>query len=373
MRESGVGSAASHPPSRERASGSRYERMNICFLCKRWDAMDVHNDATLLLVHEAALRGHRVGIMSPGNLTIRGNVTYGNCSLLQPGEKVPDSYATFHKKAVFEKKRVPLNGFDTIFFRVEPPVDPMLYYFLDSVKDDVFIINDVDGLKKANNKIYTTTFEDAHDFIPETFVSKDVEYLESVIRESNEDKMILKPLDGFGGAGVILLETKAKANVRSLLHFYVQGRDTEAKNYVILQRYVEGADQGDVRILVLNGEPIGAMRRVPPGGDIRSNVSSGGTAEKHALTKKEKELCALVGRKLVSDGIYFAGLDVIGGKLIEVNVLCPGGVGRINKFNKVRLQKKVLDFAELVHRKRDQLMKKKMEFRRAVEGDGPAS
>jgi len=343
--------------------------MNICFLCKPWDKMDVHNDATLLLAHEAALRGHRVGIMSPGNLTIRGNVTYGACAILHKSEKVPESYATFHKKATFDNKRVPLNGFDTIFFRVEPPVDPMLYYFLDSVKDDVFIINDVDGLKKANNKIYTTTFEDAHEYIPETYVSKDVEYLESIIQETGEERMILKPLDGFGGAGVILLETKAKANVRSLLHFYVRGRDNEAKNYVILQRYVEGAEKGDVRILLLNGEPIGAMRRVPPQGDVRSNVSSGGTAEKHTLTKQEKGLCKLIGRKLVSDGIYFAGLDVIGGKLIEVNVLCPGGIGRINKFNKVRLQKQVLDFAELVNRKRDQLLKKKQEFRRAVEGD----
>lgn len=346
--------------------------MNVCFLCKPWEKMDIHNDATLLLVQEAAARGHLVAIISPGNLTIRGNVTYGYCSILQKMDKVPDSYATFHKKATFEKRRLALNGFDTMFFRVEPPVDPMLYYFLDSVKNDVFIINDVDGLKKANNKIYTTTFEDAHDFIPETYVSKDIEYLESVIRDSDSARMIMKPLDGFGGAGVILLETKARANVRSLLDFYIQGGRSERKNYVILQRYVEGAEDGDIRILLLNGEPIGAMRRRPADSDMRSNVSSGGSAERHVITKQEKALCAHIGPRLVADGIYFAGLDVINGKLIEVNVLCPGGIGRINKFNKVRLQRKVLEFAELVHRKRDQLQRNKLAFRQAIEGTGSA-
>lgn len=341
--------------------------MNICFLCKPWANMDVNNDGTLLLVQEAISRGHRVAVISPGSLTIRGNVTYGYCWLLDVMEKVPDSSATFHRKATFTKRRLPLAGFDIMFFRVEPPVDPVLYYFLDSVKDDVFLVNDVDGLKKANNKIYPTTFEDSSDYIPETYVSRDIEYLESVIRESDAERMIMKPLDGFGGAGVILLETQAKANVRSLLHFYVKGRDSENKNYVILQSYVEGADGGDVRILVLNGEPIGAMRRIPHVDDVRSNVSSGGRAEKHHITKEERELCTVVGRKLVSDGIYFAGLDIINGKLIEINVLCPGGIGRINKFNKTRLQRKVLDFAELSHKKRDQLLQNRMLFKKEVE------
>ena len=115
---------------------------------------------------------------------------------------------------------------------------------------------------------------------------------------------------------------------------------------MILQEYVEGAENGDVRVLMLNGKPIGSLRRRPLKGDVRSNISVGGTVEKHKLTKAEKDLCAIIGEKLVADGILYAGLDLIGGKLIEINVLSPGTIKDINLLNKVRLQEKILDFFE---------------------------
>jgi glutathione synthase len=279
--------------------------------------------------------------------------------------KVPESIPSFYKKAKFKRQRVPLKGFDAIFLRKNPPLDNLMLNFLDSVKDDTFIINDIDGLRKANNKVYTTAFEDASHFIPETHVSKDIDYLESVILDSPKDRMILKPLVGYGGHGVIVLETKAKQNIRSLLEFYIGG--DEGKNYVILQECVDGAEKGDVRVLMLNGEPIGAMKRVPSKSDLRSNIHAGGTAKKHVLTKKERELCRLVGQKLILDGIYFAGLDIISGKLIEVNVLSPGGITRINKFNRVKLQRKVIDFVELVHKRREDALTRKQIFRKELE------
>ena len=109
------------------------------------------------------------------------------------------------------------------------------------------------------------------------------------------------------------------------------------------------------------------MRRVPSKSDIRSNVHAGGTAKKHSLTKKERELCRLVGQKLILDGIYFAGLDIISGKLIEVNVLSPGGIPRINKFNRSKLQRKVIDFVELVHKRREDALIRKQVFRKELE------
>ena len=128
---------------------------------------------------------------------------------------------------------------------------------------------------------------------PYTNVSKNKEYLAKVLEETESDKMILKPLNAYGGQGVILIEKTARQSFRSLLDFYIGDENTS--NYVILQEYVEGAEDGDVRILMLNGEPIGAMRRVPSKGDVRSNVHAGGSAVKHVLSREEKELCRHIG------------------------------------------------------------------------------
>ena len=208
--------------------------MNICFILDPWEELDPVVDSSMRLIHEAVQRGHKVGMFQPKNLTIRENETYAFAQIITKMDKVPDSIPSFYKKVKFKKQMVPLKGFDAIFLRKDPPLDSLMLNFLDSVKDDAFIINDINGLRKANNKIYVTSFEDAHEFVPETHVSKDIDYLESVILEHKSDKMILKPLDGFGGQGVIVLETKAKMNIRSLLEFYIEGRDQ--KNYVILQK-----------------------------------------------------------------------------------------------------------------------------------------
>src|SRR5690606_9109322 len=125
--------------------------------------------------------------------------------------------------------------------------------------------------------------------------------------------------------------------------------------------------EGDVRILMLNGEPIGAMRRVPASGDIRSNVHAGGTVLKHVLTPQQKELCKYVGPKLAKDGLYFAGIDVVGSKLLEVNVLSPGGITRINKLNRCKLQKQVIDFIENVVTAQHKIRKRKTEFSQVLE------
>lgn len=261
---------------------------------------------------------------------------------------------------------LPLAGFDVIFMRANPPLDTLALNFLDSVRKDTFIINDIDGLRIANNKLYTASFQDeASEFIPRTYVSKNRDYLKSVLDSIDDERMIMKPLAGFGGRGVIVLEKSAKSNVSSLLDFYIEGGS--GTNYVILQEYVHGAEDGDVRIMMLNGKPIGAMRRIPAKDDIRSNVHAGGSVQKHTLSALEKRLCRSIGPKLVRDGLYFTGLDVIGGKLIEVNVLSPGGIARINSLNRANLQKKVIDFLEQVVSSKETLVSRKHDFRKAIE------
>jgi glutathione synthase len=136
---------------------------------------------------------------------------------------------------------------------------------------------------------------------------------------------------------------------------------------VILQDYVPGADKGDVRVIMLNGEPIGAMKRIPHPDDARSNVHVGGTVEKHVLTKQEKLICKAIGPILVKDGLYLVGLDIINGKLIEINVCAPGGIARINKLNKAKLQSKVIDFVEQLVQEKDMHIAKKASFRKMIE------
>ncbi|KAB1159628.1 MULTISPECIES: glutathione synthase [Tenacibaculum] len=320
--------------------------MNICFLMYPWEEINPENDSTLTLIHECAKRGHGVAICTPSNLTIRNSITNAFCTIIERMDKVPSSIKSYYKKATTREEMLPLAGFDAIFMRANPPLDPLMLNFLDSVKDDVFVINSVQGMREANNKLYTAVFEDPNnEIIPVTHVSKNKGYLIKTIEESEADKMILKPLNGYGGSGVILIEKSAMGNINSLLDFYISKSDGSS-DYVILQEYIEGAEKGDVRILLLNGLPIGAMKRIPGEKDHRSNVTAGGRVEKHKLTKAEKILCEKIGPKLVKDGLYFVGIDVIGGKLVEVNVMSPGGITYINKVSKVKLQEKVIDFLE---------------------------
>ncbi|MDW7690513.1 glutathione synthase [Flammeovirgaceae bacterium SG7u.111] len=341
--------------------------MNICFLMYPWDRVAPETDTTLRMIHEAASRRHKVAILMPKNLTIRESMTFGFCRMLKREEKVPQNIMSFYKKAEFKEQLVPMSGFDVIFVRTNPPLDPVMLNFLDSVKDDTFIVNDIDGLRKANNKLYSAAFEDPENkIIPITHVSKNKDYLKKVIKESDSEKMILKPLEGYGGSGVIVIEKTAMQSVTSLLDFYITGKRGE-DHYVILQEYLEGAKDGDVRVLMLNGEAIGAMKRVPSSDDVRANVHAGGTAHKHVLTKEEKALCKKIGPKLVADGLYFVGLDLIGGKLIEINVCSPGGITRINAFNRVKLQQKVLDFVENVVSNKEKAIARKHAFRKKIE------
>jgi len=343
--------------------------MKICFIMYPWDRVEPETDTTLRLIHECAVRGHTVALSTVNNLTIRDSVASAFCDVIKKSAKISDNIPSFYKNVSFRHSQLPLAGFDAIIMRANPPLDTLALNFLDSIQGDTFIMNDLDGIRIANNKLYMASFQDtASQYIPATHVSKNRTYLERIFDESKGDKMILKPLDGFGGRGVIVLEKSARQSFSSLLDFYIGGDEHgKGSNYVILQDYVHGAENGDVRILMLNGEPIGAMRRIPAAGDVRSNIHAGGTVVKHKLTKQERNLCKYVGPKLVRDGLYFTGIDVIGEKLIEVNVLSPGGIMRINKLNRVKLQQQVIDFVESVVNAKELVVSRKNQFRQVIE------
>lgn len=340
--------------------------MNICFIINLWENLEPEEDSTLRLIHESVVRNHNVGVLYPHNLTIRQSQTLGFVRKIKKQDKYSSNFSVFHKKVEFTEQLLPLAGFDVIFVRSNPPIDPVMLNFLDSVKEDTFIINDIDGLRKANNKLYPASFHDPdNEIIPVTYVSKSKAVLKKAIQDSPKEMMILKPLDGFGGSGVIMLEKSALQNINSLLDFYISG--TKEGNYVIVQEFIEGAENGDVRVLMLNGEAIGAYKRIPASDDIRSNIKAGGSARKHTLSKREKMICRKVGPRLVADGLFFVGLDIINGKLIEINVCSPGGITRINKFNRTRLQKTIIDYLEDVIGTREKAIERKKHLKRLID------
>lgn len=314
----------------------------ICFIMDFWEEIKADSDSTLRIIHEHVKREHEVFITHATHVSVKDSQVYARCKKII-SYKSTSVYTSFYKSVKFYSQWISMMDFDCIFLRSNPPLDTNLLYFLDYIKHDVFIMNSLRGLRSASNKLYVSSLEAEDDrFTPYTYVSRDKEYIKTVIKESEEESMVLKPLDGYGGKGVIVIEKAAKKNINSLLDFYMD----KADNYVILQEYLKGAENGDVRILMLNGKPIGAMKRIPAKGEARSNIHAGGKEEKHKLTTQEKELCRLIGPKLVEDGLYFVGLDVINGKLLEVNVCSPGGVTRINKLNATKTQVKIVDFIE---------------------------
>lgn len=343
--------------------GKKTGKMKICFLMYPWESM-TKGDSTLRMVHEAVKRGHSVAVTTPERLGIRESVTMANCEVFKLGQKISSSINLFRNTAEKYWKNLPLAGFDVVFMRANPPLDPLLLNFLDSIKDDVFVMNAVRGLREANNKIYTAAYFDPdHDIIPVTYVSKDVNYLKQIIEESDYEQMIMKPLDGYGGRGVIIIEKSASKNIKSLLDFYVNQSNRDGKSqYVILQEYIPDADKGDVRVFMLNGKPIGALRRIPSSGDIRSNITAGGSIAKHKLTKDEIKMCKKIGEKLVRDGLYFVGLDLIGGKLIEVNVMSPGAITEYNRLYKTKLQVNIINYLEKVVEERNRSAERENEL-----------
>jgi glutathione synthase len=318
--------------------------MKICFIIYPWERLNPAQDSSLRIIHESVKRKHSVFIAHSSDLLIQNGESFVNSKKIIDTKAIAN-FPKFYKSIQFEKQLMALREFDVIFMRDNPPVDMILLNFLDSVKDQVFIINSIDGIRKSNNKTYTATLgADFEAIIPKTYISKDVKFLEEIVKNSPKDKMILKPLDGYGGNGVIVLE-KQSSNIKPLLDFYIN-REKGKSDFVILQEYVEGAEKGDVRVLLLGGKPVGSLRRVPAQGDMRSNISVGGKVEKHELTDNELKICDLIGEKLVKDGILYAGIDIIGDKLIEVNVLSPGTITDINIMSKTKVQVKILNYLE---------------------------
>jgi glutathione synthase len=237
-------------------------------------------------------------------------------------------------------ERVKLTEVDAVFVRKDPPFDQAYSYatlLLESLRGQTLVLNDPRGLREANEKLYTLNFEP---WMPRTIVTSD----RTAIHEFTEEvggKAVIKPLDGMGGWGVMAVRT-GDANARAIVDMLT----LEGQRLAMVQAFIPEVSEGDKRVLVLDGEPLGAILRVPAKGDLRANIHVGGDVVPTELTARERELVAAVAPSLRADGLYFVGLDLIGEHLTEVNVTSPTGIRELSRFTGQRQSDRVIEWVE---------------------------
>ena len=321
--------------------------MEIAFLMDRLDKIDPENETTSYLMYECNQRGHTVYFLEPHDIYIRKDEVVARMrNITVPRDLTMKKYwrslINCQKKdeLIFET----IVDLDALFLRKNPPLIYQVMEMLAPIKDRVFMINTTSGQILANSKLYTLNFPD---IIPETHVSRDPVRLRKIINDFGGD-MVIKPLQRFGGEGVIKVSDRDRENLNSLINYYVRAyKSYPEREPIMVQEYLDAVkSEGDVRILMLNGDILGAMQRKPYKDEFRTNVHVGGQVFKHEITPREKKICRAIKKKLIADGLFFVGIDLIGDKLVEINCVSPGGIPRINRLDSVKLESKVIDFIE---------------------------
>lgn len=298
------------------------------------DKINIDKDTTFVLMLEAQQRGHEVYYMELEDLFIRGGTPFGRFCRIRLARATPHFQLSEYATGALE-------DFDALLMRKDPPFD-MKFFFathLLSLVDErkCFVMNHPRGLREANEKLYALRFPEQ---IPQTLVSSDMTRLKAFMEELGGE-MIIKPLDGCGGSGVFYLNVQDR-NTNSIL----EAATDNGRRLIMGQRYLPEIRQGDKRIIVLDGEPLGAVLRIPLEYETRGNIHVGGQCVHAVLTPRDLEICAALAPLLKNDGLYFVGLDVIGSFLTEVNVTSPTGIQEINGLDNVRLESQVIDFVE---------------------------
>ncbi len=231
-----------------------------------------------------------------------------------------------------------LGDFDVVWMRKDPPFD-MSYifstYLLDMVPPETRVVNGAAGLKLFNEKMWVAGAWP--ELQPETLISNDIARLRAFVQERS-DPTVLKPWDGNGGRGVLVTHAQ-DANLSSMVELLTQ----EGRSYVIAQAYLPEVARGDKRILLFDGEPVGAMLRVPVRSDFRANMHVGASVEACGLDSRDLEICSAIGPALKRWSMLFVGIDVIGDYLTEINVTSPTGIREINRLYGKKLEADLVD------------------------------
>ena len=307
--------------------------MKIAFQMDPITTVNINADSSFRLAEEAQRRGHSLFYYSAdmlafqeGTLTARGHKMHvqrveGTPAILEPEEEVA------------------LSDFDVIWLRQDPPFD-MHYitttHLLDLVHPKTLVVNDPFWVRNYPEKLLVLNFPD---LTPPTTIARDLETIKAF--KAKHKDIILKPLYGNGGAGVFRLD-EGDRNLSSL-HELFTGFSREP---LIVQKFLPDVSNGDKRVILVNGEPVGAINRVPAKGETRSNMHVGGRPEKVGLTDRDREICAKIGPLLRKKGQIFVGIDVIGDYLTEINVTSPTGIQELERFDGINVAEKIWQVIE---------------------------
>ena len=297
--------------------------LSLGFLMDPLEQVLVHHDTTFALMLAAQARGHRLLAFGQDGLFHQGGQVHAHAREVRVKAEQGQ-----HFQVVAEHPELPLGVLDVVWMRKDPPVDVAFLHATQLVEATggrtPLFVNSPAGLRDANEKLWALHFPE---LTPETLVSRDLAQLKAFVQATKEGA-IVKPVDGHGGEGVVLLRGDDRNTPSMLELLTARGRD-----WVVAQDYVTAAREGDKRILLLDGEPLGAILRVPLQTDHRANRAVGGQAVKAALTARDREICQKLAPALRRAGLLFVGLDVIGDALIEVNVTSPTGLAELARLD----------------------------------------
>ena len=292
------------------------------------DHVDINADSSFRIAEEAQARGHSLFYYTPDQLSYReGRVIARGWPLTVRREQ--GNHFTLG-----ERQDMDLADMDVVWLRQDPPFD-MGYitttHVLDMIHPDTLVVNDPFWVRNYPEKLLVLQFPD---LTPPTMIARDFETLKS-FKHTHGD-IILKPLYGNGGAGVFRLDENDR-NLASL-HELFAGINREP---LIAQKFLPDVSNGDKRVILVDGEPVGAINRVPAAGETRSNMHVGGRPEKIGLTERDLEICAAIGPLLREKGQIFVGIDVIGDYLTEINVTSPTGIQELERFDGTNVAEKI--------------------------------
>ncbi|MFC1761654.1 glutathione synthetase [Planctomycetota bacterium] len=307
---------------------------------------DAAGATTYRLAADAINTGHTVWIMSTGNLAYDTDDTIGALArTVAPGQYSAAQFLATMKSDKAITKWITLDHLDVLLLRSNPSVQRAwaqsagIHFGRLAMRHGVIVLNDPNGLAKAMNKLYLQTFPKA--VRPRTLVTRHLGRIKKFL--DREGTVILKPLQGSGGKGVFIVRSDETHNLEEI--FDSISRD----GYVMAQEYLPAASQGDTRLFLMNGIPLqyqgkyAAFRRIRTGDDIRSNIHAGGRLRPAELDDTMFQLAEMVRPRLVEDGMFLVGLDIVGDKLMEINVFSPGGFGSAQIFEKVNFTDAVLE------------------------------
>jgi glutathione synthase len=307
--------------------------VRFLFIMDPFASMLPDKDTSFAFMRAAIARGHECLHCRPEQLFSEGHHVGALVRPLVVSNTPPHVIAG-------EPRRESLAELDAVFVRKDPPFDTAYLYLtqlLDLVKGQTLVINDPTAVRDANEKLYALGFSE---FMPPTLVSADERQLIEFVTQVG-GRAVIKPLDGAGGSGVAVLGA-TDVNLKPLVGLLTN----EGRRLAMVQEFQPEVVQGDKRVLLLDGEVLGTIRRVPQSGDIRANIHVGGRVEATDLTDDEQAMVQAVGQRLRKVGLWFVGLDVINGKLIEINVTSPTGIQELGRLTHSVPEDRVIAWVE---------------------------